>query len=107
MSPGVHQEPDQEGSPGLAESVSHHEVDGLGERSPRRSDDVADKLERIKTFQAGLVSLHRHVHGHGPVEVEKDHADTDDDKTENYLLLGDQNTRHEDGKAELNSLSGF
>ena len=106
-SPGVHEETDQERGPGLPQGVSHHEVDGLGERSPRRSDDVAEKLERIKTFQAGLVSLHRHVHGHGPVEVEKDHADTDDDKTENDLLLGYQNTRHEDGKAELNCLSWF
>ena len=29
--PGVDEETDQERSPGLPQSVSHHEVDGLGE----------------------------------------------------------------------------
>ena len=53
-SPGVYEESHQEGSPGLPQGVSHHQVDGLGERSPGRSDHVAG-WERIKTLQAGLV----------------------------------------------------
>ena len=68
-------------------------------------------MKRIKTCQlsvssiAAAYNLHGHIHGHGPVEVEKYHADTDDDETEDYLLLRYQNTGHQDGKAELNCLS--
>ena len=84
-------------------------MDGLGEGSPGGSDDVAESRRRIRTLPDGLAwsvsSLHGHIHGHGPVEVEKYHADTDDDETEDYLLLRYQNTGHQDGKAELNCLS--
>ena len=68
-------------------------------------------MKKIKTLAAPLLSelssLHGHIHSHGPVEVEKYHADTDDDETQHYLLLRYQNARHQDGKAELSRLLSF
>ena len=103
--PGVHEKSDQEGSPSLSQGVSHHEVDGLGRGPPGWSYHVAE--DKMTLLVSVFIVLHGHVHGHRPVKVEEDHTDADDDKTEDYLLLGDQYAGHQDRKAELCSIEPF